>query len=191
MGGLGRAGGGSVGSRSPGGLERQRQVKVEAALAAAGRGRGRRGAPRPGWRLRGGGRPGLDPREPTVCGSGPSRRRGWAAAHKGGGSARQGVFGTCARWCPGSRALCARRARLSVPTRKGSLGTGRAGPGCWARSIPLLLSVLPAGARPFRVVGRGRLGGDCGTAFLAFLHSWDPHRGWMERSEGTGLLKFF
>lgn len=54
VGGLGRAGGGSVGSPSPGGPDSQRQVKVEAAAAAAGRGRGRRGAAGPGGRQVGG-----------------------------------------------------------------------------------------------------------------------------------------
>lgn len=158
-----------MGSRSPGGLESQRQVKVEAALAAAGRGRGRRGAPRPGWRPRDRVRPGLDPREPPSAGR-PSRRRGWAAAHKGGGSARQGVCGTCARWCPGCRAPRARRARLSVSTRKGSPGTRGAGPGCWARSIPPLLSVLPADARPFR----GRRSGEAGRRLWDRLPRLSP-----------------
>lgn len=38
---------------------------------------------------------------------------------------QQGVFGACARLCPGSRALRARPASLSVPTRTGSAGTRR------------------------------------------------------------------
>lgn len=61
-----------------------------------------------------------------------------------------------------------------------------AGPGQSHPSYPS----FPSGCRPLRVVRRGRLGEDCGTALLAFLHSRDLHRNWVEeRSEGMRLFK--
>lgn len=156
----GRAGAGRgrvCGESKPGGQESQRQVKVEAAAAVAGRGRGGRGAAGPGWR-----QPGR-----WAVGSQSLGADHWRAqAHKEGALGcgaqrrrlreRQGVFGACARLCPGSRVLLAGRAGVLVPTRTDSVGT------CRDRS-PVLGPVdlarpthpFPAGARPLRVVGGG------------------------------------
>lgn len=103
----------------------------------------------------------------------------------------QGVFGACVRWCPGSRALGARRASVSALTRTRSEGTRRfryrgAGPSQSHLSYPSLPSwhLTLAGRR-------GRLGGDCGTAPhppspLAGTHT---ETGWRREAKAPGLRK--
>lgn len=189
----GRAGAGRgrvCGEPKPGGPESQRQVKVEAAAAAAGRGRGGRGAAGPGWR---------QPRRWAVGSQSLRADRSREEARKEGALGcgaqrrrireRQGVFGACARLCPGSRALLAGRARVSVPTRTDSVGTCRDRsrvPGPVGPSRPT--HPFPAGARPLRVVGEAgrRLWGPPSLPFSA--RGTHTETGWRRDAMARGFL---